>query len=88
MPLGLGLGLGIGKGNIYPPASSWPTVAAIPPGALVLDSDGVVKVKVADELLTMDEFAILLVNNGAPITQNGQAVIVDDINQIIYGVMA
>lgn len=43
MPLGLGLGLGIGKGNIYPPVSAFPTVADIPPGALVLDSDGVVK---------------------------------------------
>lgn len=42
MPLGLGLGLGIGKGNIYPPVSAFPTVDAIPPGALVLDSDGVV----------------------------------------------
>lgn len=51
MPLGLGLGLGIGKGNIYPPASAWPTVADIPPGALVLDSDGVVKQKVGDSLV-------------------------------------
>ena len=27
----------------YPPASSWPSVSDIPPGMLVLDSDGVVK---------------------------------------------
>ena len=41
----LGLGLGLGVGNKAPmlPASSWPTVADIPPGAVVRDSDGVVK---------------------------------------------
>ena len=72
----------------YPPASSWPSVSDIPPGMLVLDAGGVVKVKVANELLTMDEFSILLVNNGEPVTQNGQAILVDDIKQIIYGVIA
>ena len=41
----LGLGLGMGVGNKAPllPVSAFPSVADIPPGALVLDSDGVVK---------------------------------------------
>ena len=33
------------------PVGNWPTVADIPPGALVLDSDGVVKQKVCDFLI-------------------------------------
>ena len=43
----LGLGLGMGVGNKAPllPVSAYPTIADIPPGALVLDSDGVVKKK-------------------------------------------
>lgn len=51
MPLGLGLGLGVGRGAVYPPVSSWPTVADIPPGVRVLDADGVVKQKVGDYLI-------------------------------------
>ena len=85
MPLGLGLGLGIGSGAIYPPASSWPSVSDIPPGMVVLDAGGVVKIKVANELLTMEEFAIMLVKNGEAVTYNGQAILVDELNQIIYG---
>ena len=43
--LGLGLGMGVGNNAPLLPVSAFPTIAAIPPGALVLDSDGVVKEK-------------------------------------------
>ena len=44
----LGLGLGMGVGNKAPllPVSAFPSVADIPPGMVVLDSDGAVKKKV------------------------------------------
>ena len=45
MPLGIGMGLSVGAGNGLPLSSSWPSVSDIPPGMLVLDSDGVVKQK-------------------------------------------
>ena len=67
------------------PVSAFPSIADIPPGALVLDSDGVVKIKVADELLTIGEFAVLLVYNGDAVTCNGQAVLVDDYQQLVLG---
>lgn len=51
MSLGIGMGLSVGAGNGLPPATAWPTVADIPPGMLVLDSDGVVKQKVGDYLI-------------------------------------
>ena len=66
------------------PVNAWPSVSDIPPGMLVLDN-GVVKIKVANELLTMEEFAIMLVKNGEAVTYNGQAILVDELNQIIYG---
>ena len=84
MPLGLGLGLSISNPPPHP-ASSWPSVSDIPPGMVVLDAGGVVKIKVANELLTMEEFSVLLVNNGEDVTYNGQAILVDDLNQLIYG---
>jgi len=67
------------------PVSTWPSIADIPIGAPVLDSDGAVKRKVANELLTMEEFGLLLVYNGETVTHNGQAILVDDLKQIIYG---
>lgn len=42
---GLGLGIGLHRGQTYPPVSAWPTIADIPQGVPVLDTDGVVKQK-------------------------------------------
>ena len=44
-----------------------------------------VKQKWGNELLTMDETAIMLVYNGEPVTQNGEVILVDNPNQIIHG---
>ena len=41
--LGLGLGMGVGNKASMLPVSAFPSIDAIPPGALVLDSDGGVK---------------------------------------------
>ena len=70
----LGLGLGMGVGNKAPllPVSAFPS---IDPGALVLDSDGVVKQKVGDELLTMDEYSDAYFVDGVVVEIDGFAVL-------------
>lgn len=62
MPLGLGLGLGLQKPTLST-VSDWPTIADIPQGAVVLDTDGVVKQKWGSALVPVP---VTIIGSGPP----------------------